>query len=67
MNHGEKNWRFTGFYGNPDASLRHSSWTLIRRLFGMYEFQDVPIIGGDFNRNLGEIRDPQLRLKFLEI
>lgn len=36
--HGDKFWRFTGFYGNPDASLRHTSWTLIRRLFGMYEF-----------------------------
>lgn len=43
-------WRFTGFYGNPVASLRDSSWELLRRLHEIHELQDLPwLIGGDFN------------------
>lgn len=50
VQHGEKRWRFTGFYGNPEASNRHLSWTLLRRLSCMYELRDFPwIVGGDFN------------------
>lgn len=41
---------FTGFYGNPDVSLRHSLWALLRRLTDMAKFDEFPwIIGGDFN------------------
>ncbi|XP_057794871.1 uncharacterized protein LOC131011108 [Salvia miltiorrhiza] len=25
-------WRFTGFYGHPDAAQRHHSWEMLRRL-----------------------------------
>ncbi|KAK6153847.1 hypothetical protein DH2020_013486 [Rehmannia glutinosa] len=40
-------WRFTGFYGNPDRSQRIHSWSLIRRLSELYQ---LPwIVGGDFN------------------
>ena len=27
-----RNWRLTGFYGQPDASKRHESWSLLRHL-----------------------------------
>ncbi|KAK6124264.1 hypothetical protein DH2020_042016 [Rehmannia glutinosa] len=40
-------WRFTGFYGNPDRSLRVLSWALLRRLKSLFS---LPwLIGGDFN------------------
>lgn len=40
-------WRFTGFSGLPNRSMRHQSWELICRLKPMY---DLPwIIGGAFN------------------
>lgn len=43
-------WRFTGFYGQPDASQRHFSWDLLRRLQNINELQDIPwLVGGDFN------------------
>lgn len=43
-------WRFTGFYGNPEVSLRPMSWTLLRRLFDREEENSIPwLIGGDFN------------------
>lgn len=43
-------WRFTGFYGNPQVSLRSFSWTLLRRLFEREEQNPLPwLIGGDFN------------------
>ncbi|XP_075499426.1 uncharacterized protein LOC142537821 [Primulina tabacum] len=50
VNHFEKCWRFTGFYGNPEARNRHLSWELLRRLSGLQEFICVPwLVGGDFN------------------
>uniref|UniRef100_A0A803PAX6 Reverse transcriptase domain-containing protein n=1 Tax=Cannabis sativa TaxID=3483 RepID=A0A803PAX6_CANSA len=41
------NWRFTGFYGDPDPSQRKHSWTLLKRLAR----SDVGpwMCGGDFN------------------
>lgn len=29
---GSQNWRFTGFYGNPDTSKREESWFLLKSL-----------------------------------
>ncbi|KAK6128869.1 hypothetical protein DH2020_037386 [Rehmannia glutinosa] len=47
---GDKNWRFTGFYGNPDSSKRRDSWKLMRRLAQMPDLHSIPwIVGGDFN------------------
>ncbi|XP_073051733.1 uncharacterized protein [Primulina eburnea] len=47
---GDKFWRFTGFYGQPDTGCRHLSWNLLRRLSGLTELQGLPwIVGGDFN------------------
>uniref|UniRef100_A0A2N9HU49 CCHC-type domain-containing protein n=1 Tax=Fagus sylvatica TaxID=28930 RepID=A0A2N9HU49_FAGSY len=40
-------WRITGFYGHPETSLRHWSWTLLRHLWSQSE---VPwMVLGDFN------------------
>ncbi|KAL5738308.1 hypothetical protein ACOSP7_031069 [Xanthoceras sorbifolium] len=33
--HTNKVWRYTGFYGHPEASQRIHSWTLLRRFQGM--------------------------------
>ncbi|KAL5860787.1 hypothetical protein ACOSQ4_002083 [Xanthoceras sorbifolium] len=30
--HNGKMWRFTGFYGHPDANQRIHTWNLLRRL-----------------------------------
>ncbi|KAK6120367.1 hypothetical protein DH2020_045847 [Rehmannia glutinosa] len=47
---GYKNWRFTGFYGNPDASQRKYSWDLMRKLASIQELKHLPwLLGGDFN------------------
>lgn len=41
---------FTGFYGNPQVSLRHHSWTLLRRIAPN---PDHPwLLMGDFNEIL---------------
>ncbi|KAK3182761.1 hypothetical protein Dsin_030047 [Dipteronia sinensis] len=42
-----KVWRFTGFYGDPDASQRRHSWNLLRRLHNMSELLWLCV--GDFN------------------
>ncbi|KAL7158395.1 hypothetical protein ABFS83_02G140200 [Erythranthe nasuta] len=43
-------WRCTGFYGQPDQSRRHLSWSLLRHL---HTRSELPwIIGGDFNEVL---------------
>lgn len=42
-----KNWRFTGFYGNPQTELRYLSWALLKNLCGN---TSTPwLVGGDFN------------------
>jgi hypothetical protein len=47
---GTTEWHFTGFYGNPDTSKRHDSWTLLRRL---KRYDDMPwLVVGDFNELL---------------
>lgn len=40
-------WRFTRFYGNPNRSLHHFSWELLRRLHSLSSL--LWVIGGDFN------------------
>ncbi|XP_073133915.1 uncharacterized protein [Henckelia pumila] len=50
VRHDDKIWRFTGFYGNPETRHRHLSWSLLKRLANMHEFNGFPLlIGGDFN------------------
>ncbi|KAK2665571.1 hypothetical protein Ddye_004145 [Dipteronia dyeriana] len=44
---GNRVWRFTGFYGNPVQAQRLNSWTLLRRLAGLYNMPWVVL--GDFN------------------
>jgi hypothetical protein len=40
-------WRFTGFYGNPEAHKRTESWNLLRWLA---QFNSLPwLVCGDFN------------------
>ena len=40
-------WRFTGFYGHPEAGLRSRSWALLRQLHAL---ADLPwVLIGDFN------------------
>lgn len=42
-------WRFTGFYGNPNANLRHHSWSLLPRRHNITELKDLSwLVGGDF-------------------
>ncbi|KAH6757435.1 hypothetical protein C2S52_023432 [Perilla frutescens var. hirtella] len=49
----DKFWQFTGFYGNPDCSLRTSSWDLIRKLARGTLMDQLPwLVGGDFNEIL---------------
>ncbi|XP_062103618.1 uncharacterized protein LOC133814706 [Humulus lupulus] len=43
-------WRFTGIYGQPDASLRHDFWTLLRRI--AYNNSYPWVCGGDWNEIL---------------
>lgn len=40
-------WRFTGFYENPDASLHHHSWELLKCLRDVNSLSWL--VGGDFN------------------
>ena len=43
-------WRFTGFYGSPEVSLRHRSWDLLRQLKNQ---SSLPwLCAGDFNEIL---------------
>ncbi|KAK6131450.1 hypothetical protein DH2020_034816 [Rehmannia glutinosa] len=50
INEGEKTWRFTGFYGNPEARRRRDSWVLMQHLAGISELRELPwLMGGDFN------------------
>lgn len=46
----DKRWRFTGFYGNLIASLRHHSWSLLEQLNDIIELKDLSwLVGGDIN------------------
>lgn len=57
-------WRFTGFYGNPDQSMRKHSWNLLRRLAGVEEFRNLPwVVGGDFNEILHQAEKRGGRLR----
>ncbi|XP_060965138.1 uncharacterized protein LOC133034129 [Cannabis sativa] len=47
---GTSSWRLTGFYGEPNRSLRRQTWTLLRTLFS--ESQLPWCVIGDFN-NIG--------------
>lgn len=48
--HGEKMWRFTGFYGHPETACHHQSWELLCRLNGMTDMRGLSwLVGGDFN------------------
>ncbi|PRQ29704.1 putative endonuclease/exonuclease/phosphatase [Rosa chinensis] len=43
-------WRFTGFYGNPEAAARHESWDILRALS---DDDSLPwVVLGDFNEIL---------------
>lgn len=44
-------WNFTSFYGNPDASKRYDSWTLLKSLRGVSQLPLMAI--GDFNELVG--------------
>lgn len=37
----DKNWRFSGFYGNPDVSLINQYWDLMRCLVGIQELKEL--------------------------
>ena len=47
---GSNDWRFTGFYGNPEVDQRCHAWSLLRRLHGMAQLPWLCI--GDFNEIL---------------
>ncbi|XP_075659089.1 uncharacterized protein LOC142628952 [Castanea sativa] len=45
-------WRFTGFYGHPETSMRGESWTSLEQLSGQMDL--LWVIMGDFNEILHE-------------
>ena len=47
-----KQWRFTGFYGNPDSTQRFHGWNLIRQLSHMSALSWLCM--GDFNEILNQ-------------
>jgi hypothetical protein len=47
---GDLEWRFTGFYGNPERSKRKLSWDLLKYL--RREYNNPWICAGDFNEVL---------------
>jgi hypothetical protein len=47
---GNEQWRFIGFYGQPDSAKRMESWALLKHLS---QFQPLPwLCAGDFNEIL---------------
>jgi len=47
---GNEQWKFTGFYGQPDSARRDESWALLQHL---RIFQPTPwLCAGDFNEIL---------------
>ncbi|KAK8292764.1 hypothetical protein V6Z11_D06G140800 [Gossypium hirsutum] len=51
MEDGEK-FRFTGFYGQTESSLRHQAWDMLRRVKSTVN--EGWIVGGDFNAILND-------------
>lgn len=49
---GDSNWRFTGFYGDPDRMKRKESWRLLRHLSNQWTSQWL--VAGDFNEILSQ-------------
>jgi exonuclease III len=52
---GATSWKFSGFYGHPDASKRMQAWSLLRHLSNL---DPVPwLCSGDFNEitSMGEM------------
>ncbi|KAK1620057.1 hypothetical protein QYE76_025574 [Lolium multiflorum] len=47
---GDLEWRFTGFYGNPERSKRKLSWDLLKYL--RREYNNPWICAGDFNEEI---------------
>ena len=45
-------WRFTGFYGHPEAHCRHESWTLLDKLQSLSTLPWLCV--GDFNETLSQ-------------
>ncbi|KAL0449426.1 UNVERIFIED_CONTAM: hypothetical protein Slati_1499000 [Sesamum latifolium] len=45
-------WRFTGFYGNPEAAKRKESWNVLRRLAQVSI--RLWLVAGDFNEILSQ-------------
>ncbi|XP_062089673.1 uncharacterized protein LOC133796210 [Humulus lupulus] len=48
--HDSVKWRFTGLYGEPDSSLRHHFWNLLRKLRD--QANGLWLVGGDINEIL---------------
>jgi exonuclease III len=49
-----KLWRFTGFYGHPEAHCRHESWTLLDKLQSLSKYEIEYIYGGRYMVELKE-------------
>ena len=48
-----REWRFTGFYGNPRPELRRFSWELLKKLAGDQKDRNMAwLVGGDWNEIL---------------
>ena len=45
--HGNRKWRFTGFYGHPETGKREESWRLLEELERRYALPWICM--GDFN------------------
>lgn len=62
--HGNKKWRFTGFYGHLETSRKEESWQLLEELERRHSI--LWICMGDFNEilHLGEKVGGKLRLEW---
>lgn len=66
-----KNWRFTGFYGQPEAHKRTESWSLLKSLYS--DNNDPWLVSGDLNEIMwqkekkgGNLRNSNQLLDFRE-